>query len=161
MMPTQYPPAPHQPPPTKVHPVWIILAVVFGIVFVFSLIIWLGSARTDDGDPIIQDAGPILTAVVSGLFALAAVIIPILLKIRSSTSKTEEHVVNSHGSTILRDDIDELKRGISSIITVQRQQGKDILGIRDELGSLRQTDRQQWEALEDTAAMIRRKKEND
>ena len=155
-------------PPQKQNPLWLVLAVILALFAVGSIIVWLGTQHSSDGSPLIQDAGGLLGAIVAALGAIAAAAIPTLRKIQASTQKTEEHVVNSHGATNLRDDIDDIKAGISAIAhaqeeqgKVQREQGKDILGLRQEIGQIRKTERDQWEAIEDTAASIRRRRKDD
>lgn len=113
------------------------------------------------------DPNQVMLALIALLSSLGAVIIPKLNSVGKNTSQTAEHVVNSHSSTILRDDIDDIDeikrivtatdRRIYGVEQTQTHQALDILGIRQEIGQIRQTERDQWEAIESTAS---RKRQN-
>lgn len=110
------------------------------------------------------DPNQVILALIALLGSLGAVIIPKLNAVGKNTSQTAEHVVNSHSSTILRDDIDEIKRIVKAtdsrlygVEQTQNFQARDILGIRQEIGQIRQTERDQWDAIESTAS---RKRQN-
>jgi len=108
------------------------------------------------------DPNQVMLALIALLGSLGAVIIPKLNAVGKNTSQTAEHVVNSHSSTILRDDIDEIKRIVTAtdrriygVEQTQTHQAQDILGIRQEIGQIRQIERDQWNAIEDTASRNR------
>ncbi|WP_455904733.1 hypothetical protein [Microbacterium sp.] len=110
------------------------------------------------------DPNQVMLALIALLGSLGAVIVPKLNAVGKNTSQTAEHVVNSHSQKNLRDDIDEIKRIVKAtdyrIYGVEQSQGfqaRDILGIRQEIGQLRQTERDQWDAIESTA---NRKRQN-
>lgn len=128
-----------------------------GLVAIISLVIWWGGSPAPDGTPWITDPDKIILAIVGGFVALVSPVIPILLGIWKDTAATTEHVVNSHSDAILRDDIDELltlarstERRVGRLESISDQQGKDVLGIRDEIGQIRRTERDQWDAIERT-----------
>ncbi|KYJ99334.1 hypothetical protein [Microbacterium sp. CH1] len=59
---------------------------------------------------------------------------------------------------ILRDDIDEIRRSVKAtdsrlygVEQTQNFQARDILGIREEIGQIRTSERDQWDAIETTA----------
>ena len=108
------------------------------------------------------DPNQIMLALIALLGSLGAVIIPKLNAVGKNTSQTAEHVVNSHSQKNLRDDIDEIKRIVkatdSRLAGVEQMQGyqaRDILGIRQEIGQIRQGERDQWDAIENTASRRR------
>lgn len=75
---------------------------------------------------------------------------------RSDTAATKEQVQNSH-KTNLRDDIDGMARDIRTVLRGQGRHEnlidtltKDVGGLRDEMGHIRQVEREQWKAIEDT-----------
>lgn len=104
------------------------------------------------------DPNQVMLALIALLGSLGAVIVPKLNAVGKNTSQTAEHVVNSHSEANLRDDIDEIKRIVKAtesrmqgVEQSQNYQARDILGIRQEIGQLRQTERDQWDAIESTA----------
>lgn len=108
------------------------------------------------------DPNQVMLALIALLGSLGAVIIPKLNAVGKNTSQTAEHVVNSHSSTILRDDIDEIKRIVKAtdlrlygVEQTQNFQARDILGIREEIGQIRKSERDQWDAIETTAGKRR------
>lgn len=110
------------------------------------------------------DPNQIMLALIALLGSLGAVIIPKLNAVGKNTSQTAEHVVNSHSETILRDDIDEIKRIVKAtdlriygVEQTQNFQARDILGIREEIGQIRKSERDQWDAIESTAGKSRQK----
>lgn len=107
------------------------------------------------------DPNQVMLALIALLGSLGAVIIPKLNAVGKNTSQTAEHVANSH-TTNLRDDIDEIKRIVKAtdsriygVEQTQRFQARDILGIRQEIGQIRETERDQWDAIENTASRNR------
>jgi flagellar motor component MotA len=109
------------------------------------------------------DPNQVMLALIALLGSLGAVIIPKLNAVGKNTSQTAEHVANSH-TTNLRDDIDEIKRIVQAtdsrlygVEQSQNFQARDILGIREEIGQIRKTERDQWDAIENTAS---RKRQN-
>lgn len=109
------------------------------------------------------DPNQVMLALIALLGSLGAVIVPKLNAVGKNTSQTAEHVVNSHSQKNLRDDIDEIKRlviGVDNRMNgVEQSHGylaRDILGIRQEIGQIRQTERDQWDAIESTASRNRR-----
>lgn len=123
----------------------VTLAIVVGAVF--------GALRS--GREI--DPNTMFGALLTFLATIAALIVPKLNAVGKNTSQTAEHVVNSHSQTNLRDDIDVLKRGIERIAEVQEHQGSDIRGMRAEIGQIRKTERDQWDAIESTAGKLRQR----
>jgi flagellar motor component MotA len=126
-------------------------------VVVVSLIAALRSGRE-------IDPNQIMLALIALLGSLGALIVPKLNAVGKNTSQTAEHVVNSHSQKNLRDDIDEIKRlshataaRLTSIEAVQSHQSRDILGLRQEIGQIRQSERDQWDAIESTASKTRNK----
>jgi len=110
------------------------------------------------------DPNQIMLALIALLGSLGAVIIPKLNAVGKNTSQTAEHVVNSHSEKNLRDDIDEIKRIVKvtdsrlyGVEQTQNFQARDILGIRQEIGQIRQGERDQWDAIENTASKTRHK----
>jgi len=110
------------------------------------------------------DPNQVMLALIALLGSLGAVIVPKLNAVGKNTSQTAEHVVNSHSQKNLRDDIDEIKRIVKAtesrmhgVEQSQNYQARDILGIRQEIGQIRQTERDQWDAIESTA---NRKRQN-
>ncbi|MGO4488139.1 hypothetical protein [Microbacterium sp. 2RAF4] len=110
------------------------------------------------------DPNQVMLALIALLGSLGAVIIPKLNAVGKNTSQTAEHVVNSHSQKNLRDDIDEIKRIVKAtesrmhgVEQSQNFQARDILGIRQEIGQIRQTERDQWDAIESTAGKHRQK----
>ncbi|WP_126893391.1 hypothetical protein [Microbacterium sp. HSID17254] len=108
------------------------------------------------------DPNQVMLALIALLSSLGVVIIPKLNAVGKNTSQTAEHVVNSHSSTILRDDIDEIKRivkatdsRLAGLEQTQNFQARDILGIREEIGQIRKSERDQWDAIETTAGKRR------
>lgn len=104
------------------------------------------------------DPNQVMLALIALLGSLGAVIVPKLNAVGKNTSQTAEHVVNSHSQKNLRDDIDEIKRIVKAtelrmhgVEQSQGYQARDILGIRQEIGQMRQTERDQWDAIESTA----------
>ncbi|MFX5785518.1 hypothetical protein ABTE36_23780, partial [Acinetobacter baumannii] len=73
-----------------------------------------------------------ILVVVGAVTSVAAPAAGKLQRIGTGVEKTVDHVVNSHGGTILRDDIDELKDLVRAVRSEQKQQRQDILGIREE-----------------------------
>lgn len=141
---------------------WWILFFLGLFVAIVSIIVWMGATNAADGDPLLENPGALVLALISGVTSIAALVIPKLSAIGNNTAQTAQHVVNSHTERNMRDDIDELKRGVDSLIILAKSQGqrlsdqsRDILGIRQELGQIRQTERDQWEAIEDTDRKIR------
>lgn len=111
------------------------------------------------------DPNQVMLALIALLGSLGAVVIPKLNAVGKNTSQTAEHVVNSHSSTILRDDIDEIKRIVIAtdsrlygLERTQNFQARDILGIREEIGQIRRSERDQWDAIETTASKRRQNK---
>lgn len=111
------------------------------------------------------DSTAVMLALIALLSGIAALVVPKLNAVGRNTSETAEHVSNSH-STNLRDDIDEIKR--ISLATAARMgqleqtmsyQARDMLGIRDELGQIRKSERDQWDAIENTDRRQRQNKE--
>lgn len=108
------------------------------------------------------DPNQVMLALIALLGSLGAVIVPKLNAVGKNTSQTAEHVVNSHSEKNLRDDIDEIKRIVKAtesrmqgVEQSQNYQARDILGIRQEIGQIRQIERDQWDAIEDTASRNR------
>lgn len=101
--------------------------------------------------------GPGLVAVLGGL----------MVKINDRVKKAEkaatvaaDQVTNSH-ATNLRDDIDNLKDSVKDGFDSVKEtlvdhrdildnHGRDIRGLRSEVGDLRKEQRDQWKAIEDT-----------
>ena len=139
---------------------WWVTAIVGLSVAVAVAVALIASLRSERE----IDPNQVMLALIALLGSLGAVIIPKLNAVRKNTSQTAEHVVNSHSSTILRDDIDEIKRIVKAtdsrlygVEQTQNFQARDILGIRQEIGQIRQTERDQWDAIESTA---NRKRQN-
>ena len=89
-------------------------------------------------------------------------LLPTLRSISKDTAATTHHVVNSHGDRVLRDDLDrvlskldDMSADVRDVRDTQRSQGRDILGLREEIGQIRQTERDQWAAIEETAGRRR------
>lgn len=108
------------------------------------------------------DPTQIMIALIALLGSLGAVIVPKLNAVGKNTSQTAEHVVNSHSQKNLRDDIDDIKRIVTAtdsrlygVEQMQSFQARDILGIRQEIGQIRQGERDQWDAIESTASRRR------
>lgn len=146
---------------SKISWVWWVFAgvgliVTVGIVGV-ALFVSLRSDRP-------LDPNQVMLALIALLGSLGALIVPKLNAVGKNTSQTAEHVVNSHTKTILRDDIDEIKRmGVSTAARMGQleqamsHQSRDIIGIRQEIGQIRQIERDQWDAIESTASRRRKK----
>ena len=139
---------------------WWVLAGI-GVVIAAAIVIVALVASLRSGRDI--DPNPILLALIALLGSLGALIVPKLNAVGKNTSQTAEHVANSH-TTNLRDDIDEIKRVVKAtdsrlygVEQTQNFQARDILGIRQEIGQIRQTERDQWDAIESTA---NRKRQN-
>lgn len=150
------------PPPTGSHPTqhsnkiwvgWRVLAGIGGGVAV-AIVVAALVASLRSGHEI--DSTAVMLALIALLSGIAALVVPKLNAVGKNTSQTAEHVANSH-TTNLRDDIDEIKR--ISLATAARMgqleqtmsyQAQDMLGIRQEIGSLRKTERDQWDAIENT-----------
>lgn len=97
---------------------------------------------------------------VAGLGILVARTNARVKSVEQATTRTIEQVSNSHG-TNLRDDIDKINRnvtaGFESVDRTLKDHGnhlnnhsKDIRGMRDEIGQIRQVQRDQWAIIEDT-----------
>jgi len=155
-------------PSTATHPTqhtskigwgWWLAAIVGAAVAVAVVVVAL-VASLRSGREI--DPNQVMLALIALLSSLGAVIIPKLNAVGKNTSQTAEHVVNSHSSRILRDDIDEIKRIVKAtdsrlygVEQTQNFQARDILGIRDEIGQIRKSERDQWDAIETTAGKRR------
>lgn len=134
---------------------WWVVAIV-GILVALAVVGVALFASLRSGREI--DPNQVMLALIALLGSLGAVIIPKLNAVGKNTSQTAEHVVNSHSQKNLRDDIDEIKRIVIAtdyrmygVEQSQSFQARDILGIREEIGQLRQTERAQWDAIESTA----------
>lgn len=143
---------------------WVLFAVGVALVL-FGMVAWLGGQIAPDGESYLRDPDAIILAIIGGLVSFGSLLAPKLQKIETQTSATRNHVVNSHERN-LRDDIDELlahsrhhSAKFQRIEDVLANQGKDIFGIREEIGQLRRTEREQWEAIEKTGAKRRREQE--
>ncbi|MFC4089363.1 DUF2746 domain-containing protein [Micromonospora sp. GCM10011541] len=68
-------------------------------------------------------------AIVGGVFGVLA---ELLRRQHKRLGEVKEHVANSH-TTNLRDDIDKVLAGLGQVIETQRQHGKEISGIREEI----------------------------
>lgn len=134
---------------------WWVVAIV-GILVAVAVVGVALFASLRSGREI--DPNQVMLALIALLGSLGAVIVPKLNAVGKNTSQTAEHVVNSHSQKNLRDDIDEIKRIVQAtdnrIYGVEQSQifqARDILGIRQEIGQLRQIERDQWDAIENTA----------
>lgn len=137
---------------------WWLAAIVGAAVAVAVVVVAL-VASLRSGREI--DPNQVMLALIALLSSLGAVIIPKLNAVGKNTSQTAEHVANSH-TTNLRDDIDEIKRIVKAtdsrlhgVEQTQNFQARDILGIREEIGQIRKSERDQWDAIETTAGKRR------
>ncbi|MFK4760289.1 hypothetical protein ACI3KS_05075 [Microbacterium sp. ZW T5_45] len=142
---------------------WVVAAIGGGIAVAIVGVALVASLRS--GREI--DPNQIMLALIALLGSLGALIVPKLNAVGKNTSETAEHVVNSHTQKNLRDDIDEVLQIVKATATrmtgieeTQRFQSRDILGIRQEIGQIRQSEREQWDAIETTDRRTRRQKEN-
>ena len=152
-------------------PWWWVLFASGALLVVIGLVAWLCGQIAPDGTTYLRDPDAIILAVIGGAASITALVIPKLKAIETQTCATTEHVVNSHGSRILREDIDELLAHArhhstrmkfmedrqEQMAQRQEQQGRDMLGIRDEIGQLRRSEREQWDAIENTGPRRRDK----
>ncbi len=143
-------------PRQRLSPWWWVASIVGLVVVLVGLVAWLAMLRTPTGERWLTE--PVLIIVAGGLVGVGSPVLGSILRISSSVAATEEHVVNSHSTRNLRDDIDELlalarstEQRVGSVEQAQERHGRDILGIRDEIGQLRRTEREQWAAIEQTA----------
>lgn len=143
--------SPHTPR-SRISPWWWVVSIVGGLVCVIALVVWLGGSPAPDGGPWLAEPDKIVLAIIAGFIGLASPVVPLLLGIRKDTAATTEHVVNSHGGTIMRDDLDEIKEIVKSVRAEQREQRRDIQGLRAEIGQIRQAERDQWDAIERTGS---------
>lgn len=158
------------PPTTGSHPThktkirWWWWALFLGglLVSMASAIIWVGSLNTADGDPLLENPGALLSTLIGGVTSIVGIIVGKLNAIGGDTAQTKNHVVNSHGDIILRDDLDEIKSDMKRVLHIQATQGvdlsdmrRDMLGVREELSQIRKTEREQWDAIEETASKVR------
>ena len=83
-------------------------------------------------------------AIVTGLFGLLAALTGLLVEAmrrqgkaigeaRDHAHATREQVQNSHTSTNLRDDVDQVLAALERIERTQRQYGTDMSGLREEI----------------------------
>jgi hypothetical protein len=152
----------HRRPRVRISWWWWAASLAGGAVFLIGVVAWLGTLRDpSSGDPWLPV--PILVALLGLGGVIGSPLLGWLRQIGASTAATEEHVVNSHGGTIMRDDVDEIKdavkdtvRRLARVEAAQEQQGKDILGMREEIGQIRRSERDQWEAIEQTGGRARR-----
>ena len=142
---------------------WIVSSVG-ALVFVIGIIAWLGGMHDPHGNPWIDNPDAIIIALIGAVGIAIPPLVTNLRQIRRGVESTRDHVVNSHTDRNLRDDIDTILRKIDSltgrvsdISELQRDQGKDIRGLREEVGQIRQIERDQWAAIETTAARRRTK----
>lgn len=138
---------------------WVVAAIGGGSAVAIVTVALVASLRS--GREI--DPNQIMLALIALLGSLGALIVPKLNAVGRNTSQTAEHVANSH-TTNLRDDIDEIKRIVKAtdsrlygVEQMQSYQARDILGIRQEIGQIRQGERDQWDAIENTASRTRKK----
>jgi len=139
--------------------VWWIVSAAGVLTFLISGLILLGGTRAPDGESWLRDPDSIILQILVVVGAIISVGAPAagkLQRIGTGVEKTVDHVVNSHGGTILRDDIDELKDLVKAVRAEQKQQRDDIIGIREEIGQIRRSERDQWNAIENTANRTRK-----
>ncbi|KQR97703.1 MAG: DUF2746 domain-containing protein [Microbacterium ginsengisoli] len=141
-------------PRTRMNRAWWVFSAAGVLTFVISGLILLGGTPAPDGQSWLRDPDSIILQILVVVGAVTSVAAPAagkLQRIGTGVEKTVDHVVNSHGGTILRDDIDELKDLVRAVRSEQKQQRQDILGIREEIGQIRKSERDQWNAIETTA----------
>ncbi|WP_018728529.1 DUF2746 domain-containing protein [Salinispora pacifica] len=81
-------------------------------------------------DPAVQAA--IVTALGAIAVAFIGLLVDLLRRQHKHLAEVREHVTNAH-DTNLRDDIDRVLAGLDQVIETQRQQGRDINGLRDDI----------------------------
>lgn len=140
----------------RIWPGWWVLAGIGALIAVaiVGVALWASARSGREIDP-----NQILLALIALIGSLGALIVPKLNAVGKNTSQTAEHVVNSHTQKNLRDDIDELLRIVRLLQQGQQYQGRDIVGLREEIGQLRQSERAQWDAIESTDRRRRQNKE--
>lgn len=122
----------------------------------------------DDG---IDLAGMLIVALPATIAAIGTVIVGVLTvrgqkagrtrarKIDAKTDAIHEQTVNTH-NTNMRDDLDEIRDTVKVISARQIDQGRDIRGLRTDVGELRCEDRDARAAHDDLVrrlnAFIRR-----
>lgn len=81
-------------------------------------------------DPTVQTA--LVTTGGTVTVALIGVLVEVLRRQYKRLGEVREHVANDH-TTNLRDDLDQVIRGLSDVKALLRDQGRDISGLREEI----------------------------
>lgn len=146
----------HQTHTSKIRWWWWALSGGLAFVGVVALIFWLSATNGPHGKPWLDNPTPLVVAVLGLVGAFITPLVPKVSNISTNSAQTAQHVVNSHGGRILRDDVDDIKAMLSRVIDAQTHQGLDIRGLREELGHIRKIERDQWKAIEDTNSKLRK-----
>ncbi|MBN9180716.1 MAG: hypothetical protein J0J00_09250, partial [Microbacterium sp.] len=111
-------------PVSRMSRVWWFVSAAGVLTFLISGLILLGGTRAPDGESWLRDPDSIILQILVVVGAIISVGAPAagkLQRIGTGVEKTVDHVVNSHGGTILRDDIDELNDLVKAVRVAQKQ----------------------------------------
>lgn len=149
----------HQTHTSKIRWWWWVLSGSLAFVGFVALVLWLSATNNPQGKPWLENPTSLVIALLALVGSLISVLVPKLSRINTNSAQTAQHVVNSHSGRILRDDIDQIKTMLGHVADTQLHQGRDILGMREELGQIRGAQREQWQAIEDTNSKLRKDKQ--